>query len=151
NGTATSISVPLADPTIEVPMVFRQNATDADNHLRTSVAAAYAQDEVEVSRSLRLVAGLRFDRFDLRYHNNRTGDDLRRPDDLLSPRAGVVYKPVAALSVYSSYTVSYLPSSGDQFSSLTVVTQQVEPERFGNLEAGVKWEARQDLSITGAV
>src|SRR5262249_32970191 len=88
---------------------------------------------------------------DLRYHNNRTGDDLRRPDDLLSPRAGVVYKPVAALSVYSSYTVSYLPSSGDQFSSLTVVTQQVEPERFGNLEAGVKWEARQDLSITGAV
>jgi catecholate siderophore receptor len=47
--------------------------------------------------------------------------------------------------------VSYLPSSGDQFSSLTTVTQQVKPEKFNNYEVGVKWDLKQSLSITTAV
>ncbi len=64
----------------------------------------------------------------LRYHNNRTGDTLTRPDNLLSPRVGVVVKPAAPVSIYSSYSVSYLPSSGDQFSSLTTITEQVNPD-----------------------
>ncbi len=55
------------------------------------------------------------------------------------------------LSLYSSYSVSYLPSSGDQFSSLTTITQQVEPEKFRNYEAGVKWEVAPALSLTTAV
>ena len=84
--------------------------------------------------------------FDLQYHNNRNGDTLDRVDDLVSPRAGVVFKPATPVSVYGSYSVSYLPSSGDQFSSLTTVTQQVEPEKFQNYEAGVKWDVRPDLS-----
>jgi catecholate siderophore receptor len=148
---ATSLSVPYGDPTIDVPVTFRQSATDADNHLRTNLAAAYVQDQVEVSDSLQLLAGVRFDRFDLRYHNNRTGETLQRTDDLVSPRAGIVFKPVAPVSVYGSYAVSHLPSSGDQFSSLTTVTQQVEPEKFRNYEVGVKWEPRADLSLTTAL
>jgi len=150
DGTAASISVPLASPTIETPVTFRQNATDADNHLRTSLAAAYAQDQVELSPKVQVLAGVRFDRFDLQYHNNRNGDALDRVDDLVSPRAGVVFKPVTPVSVYGSYSVSYLPSSGDQFSSLTAVTQQVEPEKFQNYEAGVKWDVLPDLSLTTA-
>jgi catecholate siderophore receptor len=150
NGTATSITVPLASPTIDTPVTFRQSATDADNHLRTNVAAAYAQDQMELSRKVQVLAGVRFDRFDLQYHNNRNGDTLDRVDDLVSPRAGVVFKPVAPVSVYGSYSVSYLPSSGDQFSSLTTVTEQVEPEKFQNYEAGVKWDVRPDLSLTAA-
>ena len=47
--------------------------------------------------------------------------------------------------------MSYLPSSGDQFSSLTTITQQVEPEKFNNYEVGVKWDAYRDLSLTTAV
>ena len=112
NDTATSISVPLASPTIDTPVTFRQSATDADNHLRTNVAAAYVQDQIELSRQVQVLAGVRFDRFDLQYHNNRNGDTLDRVDDLVSPRAGVVFKPVTPVSVYGSYSVSYLPSSG---------------------------------------
>jgi catecholate siderophore receptor len=150
NGTATSISVPLASPTIDTPVTFRQNATDADNHLRTNVAPAYAQDQVQLSPKVQVLAGVRFDRFDLQYHNHRNGDRLDRVDDLVSPRAGVVFKPATPVSVYGSYSVSYLPSSGDQFSSLTTVTQQVEPEKFQNYEAGVKWDVCPDLSLTTA-
>jgi len=151
NNTAASILVPLASPTISTPVVFRQNATDADNRVRATVAAVYAQDQIELSRYLNVVAGLRFDRFDLEYHNNRNGDTLTRPDDLVSPRVGVVVKPVAPLSLYSSYGVSYLPGSGDQFASLTVVSKQLEPEKFENYEVGAKWDALADLAVTAAV
>src|SRR5581483_2991692 len=67
------------------------------------------------------------------------------------PRAGVVLKPTASASLYASYALSNLPSAGDQFSSLTNVTQQLEPERFTNYEAGAKWDARPDLALTTAV
>lgn len=151
NGSATSISVPYASPTIATPVTFRQSATDADNHLRANVGAFFAQDQVELSSRLQVVAGARFDRFDLDYRNNRNGDDLSRVDNLVSPRAGVVFKPIDALSLYGSYSVSYLPSSGDQFSSLTSVTEQVEPEQFRNYEVGAKWSASSALSLTTAV
>jgi catecholate siderophore receptor len=151
NNTATALLVPVASPTITTPVTFRQNATDADNHLRTIVAAGYIQDQIELSSHVQVVAGLRFDHFDLQYHNNRTGDTLTRPDDLVSPRAGLVVKPLPALSLYSSYSVSYLPSSGDQFSSLTSITQQVEPEKFQNYEVGAKWDIVPALSFTTAV
>jgi len=151
NNTTTSVLVPYANPTTTAPVTFRQNATDADNHLRTRVAAAYAQDQIEVSRHVQVIGGLRFDRFDLQYHNNRNGDTLTRPDNLVSPRAGLVVKPIAPLSLYTNYSVSYLPGSGDQFSALTVITQQVKPEQFSNYEVGAKWDVYPDLSLTTAV
>ena len=141
----------MADPTISVPVTFRQSATDADNHLNTQVAATYVQDQVELSPRIQFIGGVRFDHFNLRYHDNRTGNNLRRPDDLVSPRAGIVFKPFTALSIYGSYSVSYLPSSGDQFSSLTTITQQVKPEKFNNYELGAKWDISRELSLTLAV
>jgi catecholate siderophore receptor len=150
NNTTTSILVPYANPQIDTPLTFRQSATDADNHLKTNLSAAYAQDQVELSRHVQWIAGLRYDYFDLKYHNNRTNENLRRIDNLVSPRTGLVLKPIQAVSVYASYSVSYLPSSGDQFSSLTSITQQVNPEKFSNYEAGVKWDIRR-LSLTTAV
>jgi catecholate siderophore receptor len=44
-----------------------------------------------------------------------------------------------------------LPSSGDQFSSLTTITQQVEPEKLRNYEAGAKWDVVPALSLTTAI
>jgi catecholate siderophore receptor len=151
NDTATSISVPYGSPTIATPVTFRQSATDADNHLRTNVSALYAQDQIELTPMIRLIGGLRFDRFDLTYHNNRNGDTISRLDDLVSPRAGIIVKPADPISIYGSYSVTYLPSSGDQFSSLTTITEQVEPEKFNNYEVGAKWEPSNVLSLTTAV
>jgi catecholate siderophore receptor len=47
--------------------------------------------------------------------------------------------------------VTYLPSSGDQFSSLTTVTQQAKPEKFNNYEVGAKWDIGPAFSFTTAV
>jgi len=151
NNTATATLAPFASPTIGTPITFRQSATDADNHVKTNIGAVYMQDQISLSRFVQVVAGVRFDRFDLRYRNNRNNDDLRRIDNLISPRLGVVVKPVTALSIYSNYSVSFLPSSGDQFASLTTVTQQMKPEKFTNYEAGVKWDVNRYLALTTAV
>lgn len=150
NNTATSLNLPYDNPVIPTPVTFRQSATDADNHLQTELAAVYVQDQVEFSPHLQAIVGVRFDSFDLTYHNNRNGDTLGRKDDLVSPRAGLVIKPVAQLSLYANYSVSYLPSSGDQFSSLTTITQQVKPEKFTNYELGAKWEITPSFSFTSA-
>jgi len=151
DNTATSLLVPFDDPTTTGPVTFRQSATDADNRLHAILAEAYIQDQVQVTRYLQFVGGARFDYFDLNYHNNRDSSDLRRIDRLVSPRFGVVVKPVEQLSLYGSYSVSFLPSSGDQFSSLTTVTEQIKPEKFQNLEAGIKWDIRRNLSLTSAL
>ena len=151
NNVSTTFSVPFAEPTINTPVTFRQNATDADNRVHANVAAAYVQDQIELSSKVQVLAGLRFDHFNLKFHNNRNGDNFNRADNLVSPRAGIVFKPVTALSVYGSYSVSYLPSSGDQFSSLTASTQTLEPEKFTNYEVGAKWDLRQSLSLATAV
>ena len=151
NNASSSVLAPYDNPTISTRVSFHQSATDADNHVKTNLGAAYIQDQIELTRKIQLVAGLRFDYFDLHFHNKRTGDNLRRIDHLLSPRVGVVIKPITPLSIYANYSVSYLPSSGDQFSSLTTITQQVKPEKFDNYEVGAKWDIRGNLSLTAAL
>ena len=89
SGTTTSINVPFHAPTISTPVTFRQSATDADNHVRTSVAAAFVQDQIELTDHVQVLGGLRFDRFDLRYHNNRTGEIAQpRGSPCVSSRRG---------------------------------------------------------------
>lgn len=151
NDATTSLTVPFGSPTVTTPVTFRQSATDADNHTLTTVGAVYLQEQAELTSWLRALGGLRYDRFNVDYHNHRTGDELERRDELWSPRAGLVLKPMQALSFYGSFSVSYLPGSGDQFTSLTATTETLEPERFTNREVGAKWDVRPSLSLTAAV
>ncbi|HJW49709.1 MAG TPA: TonB-dependent siderophore receptor, partial [Candidatus Limnocylindria bacterium] len=150
NGTATSILVAFESPTVSPAVEYRQAATDADNRVVASVAALYAQDEIALGSHWQAIIGVRYDHFDLDFHDNRTAVDLARVDDMISPRAGLVFKPAEPVSIYGSYTVSHLPSSGDQFASLTPTTETLEPEKFTNRELGVKWDLHPDLALTAA-
>jgi catecholate siderophore receptor len=147
----TSYTVPVSAPTVSVPVTYRQGATDADNDGIATLAAVYAQDQLELSRYLQAVVGLRFDRFDVEFHNNRTQSDFTSTDNLLSPRAGIIVKPVEAVSLYTSYALTYLPRAGEQLSSLSLTNQSLDPERFTNYEVGAKWDLKPGLSFTSAV
>ena len=151
NNLSTAISVPFANPTDSTPVTFRQSVSDADNRAVNNVAAGYVQDQVSLSRFVQLVGGLRFDRFDLAFRNRRTLDRRGRTDHLWSPRAGLVLKPATSMSIYANYSVSYLPSSGDQFASLDATSETLKPEKFTNYEAGLKWDLRRALSVTAAI
>ena len=140
NDETTTVTAPVADPTISVPVTFRQSETDADNHTDADIAAVYMQDQLKFSEHFQAVLGLRYDQFEVDFRNNRTGERLSSDDDLVSPRVGLIYKPMEPVSLYASYTVTYLPRSGAQMSSLNASNQALDPEEFENYEIGAKWD-----------
>jgi catecholate siderophore receptor len=148
---ATSVNVPLSNPVTLLPITYSQTATDANNSSTAKVAAFYVQDQIELSPQFQVIAGLRYDRFKTSFINNRNGQQFDPTDNLLSPRIGVVYKPVQEVSVYANYSLAYLPRAGDQLSSLSVTNAALEPEKFKNYEIGAKWELRRNLSATAAL
>ncbi len=151
-GNATSVNVPLSNPTTNLPIVYRQAATDADNAGKAKVAALYVQDQIELSPQFQIIGGLRVDRFKVDFVNNRNGQRFNPSDDLVSPRIGVVYKPIMdLLSLYANYSVAYLPRAGDQLASLSASNAALAPEKFKNFELGAKWDVRQNLAVTAAV
>jgi len=149
--TATSVLVPVSNPLYFGPVTFRQSATDANATTTTTTVSGYIQDQIELTEQWQLIGGVRVERFDIDFDNRRNGQSLSRQDTLASPRVGVVYKPIQPLSLYASYSISYLPSSGDQFSSLNSTTVNLEPEKFQNYEIGAKWEALSNLFVTAAL
>jgi catecholate siderophore receptor len=146
--TATSTRVPLDDPSFNGNVTFRQSATDADATTDVDTRSVYVLDQLALTRKLRVIGGARYEHFDVRYHDNRGDNDRGRTDEMISPRLGLVLKPAETASLYANYSVSFLPGSGDQFTSLTDITKALEPERFENYEVGAKWDAMDRLSLT---
>ena len=151
NGTDLTFLVPASDPTVAAPVTFRQSATDADNHGRATVAAVYVQDQIRFSPEWLAVIGLRYDSFGMDFTNYRTGDRIETSDDPLSPRFGLIYKPAESLSLYASYSRTFVPRAGSQLASLTPTNAAFDPEEFENREVGAKWDASPALSLTAAV
>jgi catecholate siderophore receptor len=147
----SSISVPVADPVTRLPMSFRPNGSDADNDGVADVAALYLQDQITLSPRWQAIVGLRYDAFEVDVLNRRNGVRTRREDDLLSPRAGLVFRPVEPLSLYASYSIAHQPRAGEQLSSLTPGNAALDPEEFRNHEVGAKWEVARHLSLNAAV
>ncbi|HEX6784064.1 MAG TPA: TonB-dependent siderophore receptor [Sphingomicrobium sp.] len=147
----TGSTVPVSNPTVDSNAIFTPSTTDADNRVHADVAAAYIQDQIRPASWIEIVAGLRFDSFKVSVDDFRSGGEFDRADHLWSPRIGLVLKPDRHLSIYANYSRSYLPQSGDQFSSLTSITEGLKPERFDNYEVGAKLQLPGGLLATAAI
>ena len=144
----TSLTVPVRQPTVTPALTFRLGSTDADNHGVAQTAAVYLQDQIELNPHWIAVLGLRHDQFEMQLRNNRNGSVISTEDRLWSPRAGLIYKPQPNLSLYASYSQSYLPRAGDQLAGLTLANSALAPEDFRNQEIGIKWDLRPSLALT---
>jgi catecholate siderophore receptor len=165
NGTPTGINTitqnPFA-PTYFGPVSFVHHPTavnngdgvrspDSNSKYGLNIQSAYLRDTIEISRGLQLIAGARFDRFDMSALDMNTNIRRGRVDNLVSPQAAVIIKPIDNLSVYTAYSISYLPSTGDQFSALTDGSLILQPQKFENTEIGVKWNITPKLLFSSAV
>jgi catecholate siderophore receptor len=148
---ATFVRVPLETPRYTGPIEFRQSASDADNRSVAKIGAVYVQDQIEFSPRWQAILGLRYDRFEVDFHNNRDGRAITAIDNLLSPRAGLVYKPFEPVSFYASYSMAHLPRSGEQLTSLTATNKAFDPDQFRNREVGAIWDVSPDLALTAAL
>jgi catecholate siderophore receptor len=120
------------------------------NQTELALAGVYVQDQIEIGRHFEIIGGIRFDRFDLDFHDSN-GASRGRVDDVWSPRVGAVFKPLDYLSLYISYSKSFLPFSGEQFSTLSTQNANLAPEEFINREIGFKWDITPRLAFTGAL
>ncbi len=143
--------VPVASPDVDIPVNFLQSATDADNHGVARTAALYLQDQIEFSTRWQAIVGLRHDRLRVDLRNNRTAQVFSSSDGMLSPRAGLIYKPLQSVSVYATYSRAFQPRAGDQLASLSASNATLKPESFVNREFGAKWDIRSDLQASLAV
>ena len=146
-GGPSFINVPLANPTTFAPVTF--GPPTRDDSSRVEFAALYIQDQMQLTESLQLIVGLRYDDFGVDHRNNLTTVRTELDDGLLSPRLGLIWRPIEPLSLYASYTKTYLPRNGEQLTSLS--NTSFDPEEFDNYEIGLKWDLRPDFTVTAAL
>jgi len=143
--TTIALTRPLALPAFAFSNPVRNRRSDVE------VLSLYAQDQVDLGQYFKLIAGLRFDRFEIDVTDIQNAARFSRTDEEISPRIGLIYKPMENVSAYASYSKSFLPRSGDQFLVLSDASAQLEPEEFNNQEIGIKWDMQSGLSLTAAL
>jgi catecholate siderophore receptor len=156
--SSSSLPISVSSPTtFQNGIQFSGLPSDARNKTDLDVAAVYVQDQIELTRWLQLIGGVRYDRFSMNYVNFNSngpaapvGLTFDRVDNLISPRGGIVLKPIDPLSFYGSYSISYLPSAGDQFGALNARSDLLKPEQFTNKEVGWKWDLLPRLTWSTA-
>lgn len=121
-----------------------------DTRVGIDVRSLYIQDEIEISEKLDLVIGARYDSFEIDVFNVVANERRSRKDDEVTPRAGLVFKPMENISFYASYSESFLPRSGEQFANINGSNNQLDPNTFTNLEGGLKYDISRGLSLTAA-
>ena len=153
NSKGEKITVPIADQLVIPSFNFtteKYDETEAD----LSVRSIYFSDEIELSDQFSMVLGGRFDDFDLSVVDvyGNSGGSASKVDEEFSPRFGLVFKPQENLSVFGSYSESFIPKSGGQYADLKgSKKQKTDPDVYENKEFGVKYELDNGLSLTAAL
>ena len=150
NGVLSNATFNLANPVFPT-VTFPALSRDTVSTVKTF--SFYVQDQISLGERFEIVAGLRFDRFDIDGTDLQPDPDrpFARADDKVSPRLGLIFKPRPNVSLYASYSQSFLPRSGDQFLTLSTTQANLEPEEFTNYELGAKWNVRPNLNVTAAL
>ncbi len=148
--------IPFTDPLQLPPFSFENLVRDRASTV--TFQSFYLQDQVDLTDNFKLLLGLRYDRFDIEVldfieqnDGDGTNGQFSRVDEEVTPRLGFIYKPADNVSVYASYSETFLPRSGEQFLTLNLDSESTRPQFFENQEIGVKWDLRPDLSVTAAL
>lgn len=147
-------NVSASNPSYTSPVSF--NYLSRNRKSEATITSFYLQDQIILSPKWEMVLGLRHDKFEVDYTNlptatSNTISKFNSTDNKVSPRAGLIFKPMDNLSLYASYSQSYVPRAGDQITDLSQVNAGLSPEKFINHEIGAKLDVTTDLSLTAAI
>jgi len=145
---ALSGGVGVTDTGAQTTLAFTDLNDDTESDLQ--VFSAFIQDEIALSDKFDIVLGARFDSFDFSVDDIKAGVSRARKDEKISPRLGLIFKPQENISLYGSFSQSFLPQSGGQFATVSGSSALFEPDVFESLEAGLKWDFTSGLSFTAA-
>ncbi|KON79886.1 TonB-dependent siderophore receptor [Azoarcus sp. PA01] len=142
-------TVPASNP-FGTAISFIPTAGDANNNVESNTYAAYLQDQIALNEQWKVLAGLRYDKFEVDFNDKRANPtDLSTTDEEVSPRFGLIWTPTATQTYYASYSYSFLPA-GEQL-SLSPTTEDLKPEKAINYELGARWDVVAELTLSAAV
>jgi catecholate siderophore receptor len=160
-GVGTRAAVDIFNPNPDDPVAgYDVVRTGASTRGRTSTIALYAFDTIELGARWQLNGGFRWEHYDTRYRAvdiaGVATTDERAADELISGKAGLVFKVTRRGNLYVSYGRTVTPPGTANFTLSAQDNNQnnpdVKPQESTNLEAGSKWDLIQGrLLLTGAV
>ncbi|WP_036486305.1 TonB-dependent siderophore receptor [Myxosarcina sp. GI1] len=107
----------------------------SDRETETRRLGLFAQDRFSFGDNFFLLAGLRYDTVEQIVTDNLEQTEVSNTNDNLTPRVGVVYKPIDTVSLYASYSQSFRPNT-----ETTSEGEALDPEEGEGFEVGVKSE-----------
>lgn len=114
-----------------------------DDRERKRGLGIYIQDQIVLLNNLTLVLGGRFDIVSVKNENFVDSTTNFQQNEAFSPQVGIVYKPIAPISLYASYSRSFQQEVGRSFDNSIF-----SPQRGTQYEVGAKADINDRLSAT---
>ncbi|WP_246484976.1 TonB-dependent receptor [Chitinophaga qingshengii] len=123
------------------------------NNVPINRLGAYIQDLVSISEKLKVLAGVRVSYLQNEATVSYSFKDGSKTvgkgkyDNAVSPRFGIVYKPIATTALFASYSTSFTPNTGQD-----IYGDNLRPSIINQYEVGVKndfFKGLLSVNVTG--
>ncbi|MEH1836393.1 MAG: TonB-dependent siderophore receptor [Nostoc sp.] len=144
---ARGASINIFNPVYGVSFPSIQDSAPYTQDIRTF--GIYLQDQITLLDNLKLLVGGRFDTYTEKDQDFSVavGSITNGNANQFTPRIGIVYQPIELISLYASYSKSFVPQVG-----VSANRTPFQPEKGKQYEVGVKGELLQGrLSSTLAL
>lgn len=116
----------LDDPSTWGNVAMPTSTLNNRNRINTRRIGVYAQDFISLTKEIKVIAGLRWSYIENMATINTNfitnvksiTNNSATSDQALSPKLGIVYMPNDNLSVFATYTNSFVPNAGETSSQL---------------------------------
>ncbi|MFJ4156375.1 TonB-dependent receptor [Pseudomonas sp. NPDC089752] len=133
-------SLDLNNPNRDLQHTGRM-VVSSDNHTVVDSRGLYLQDQIRLNDQWQILAGVRFDQFEVETTNKVRNLSEKQDSNTTSPRLGVVYTPWRDHSFYASWSKTFSPVGGGLIGITPGApgnTNDTGPELTRQKEIGVK-------------
>lgn len=140
NGNSDGILL-LDDASTWISGMMPESQKKARNRIKTQRFGIYVQDFLEISKKFKILAGIRYSNLENKYtkvkdfvaETEKDTPKTATKDEAFSPKAGLVFTPNENLTIYGTYTNSFVPNTG-----FTMNDEPLKPSLVDQFEVGFK-------------
>lgn len=155
NGNTSNGFIYMDDPSTWASGAIPNASLKDRTRIPTQRFGVYAQDFISLTKQLKVIAGLRWSYVETMVNKKNTfanseGDvevkNTAISNRAFSPKAGLIYMPNDNLSVFATYTNSFVQNTGQD-----IYLQALKPTTIDQYEAGVKknfWNNALAVNLT---
>ena len=167
NSASSGVSnyFPKMNKTFQIDRDNNRTALDYTSDIKTKaetdveVTSIYLNGNIDLADQWKMVLGARYEQVETTINKYSVASGrsalttgktpASRDDNNLSPRLGIIFKPQETMSLYLSYSESFLPKSGEQYKSWGSEAA-FDPDIFENTELGFKYDLDNGVSLSVA-